>query len=420
MKTKSSVFMLISTVFFISCQISKTNDNYDLNTAYQIADQEAEAISPDFIKQNNLFASRMFKAVASAETGKNLMISPLSISTALSMVMNGASGDNLVQMKNVLGYSEIDPATVNQQYSHLIASLESADKDISLYSADSIWMKDSFAPRVYESFTKTLSDNYEAEAYTLDFSDPKSVDTINSWVRKNSMKKIDTILDEINSETVMYLINAIYFKGAWTTTFDSASTYDGAFTLTGGQEKQVKLMTFKENQELKFFTSEEGAVNGYTAVRLPYGRGKLAFYGFIPASGTVDEFIKNLPDPGFENLFSNLVTTEIPVILPRFKFGYEKSLNDTLKSLGMNRAFENGGLLNLASEGEGLFISDVKHKTFIEVNEQGTEAAAVTSVEIGETCIPTGFFAVKPFFFLIRDDRTGAVLFMGKVEDPSL
>jgi len=228
-------------------------------------------------------------------------------------------------------------------------------------------------------------------------------------------------IDKINPETVMYLINAIYFKASWTTSFDADSTYDGAFTLSDGTEKTVKLMSFKKNQEFKFFSSESDASKGYRAVRLPYGRDKFAFYAFIPETGTLDEFITALANSGFDSYFSNLTAKEITVVIPKFKFEYEKSLTDILKSLGMKKAFEPGGLLNLANDINDLAITDVKHKTYIEVDEEGTEAAAVTSVTIGTTSfMPDGFFGTKPFVFIIRDDRSGTILFIGKVEDPSL
>ena len=421
MKNIILIFLIVSLISSVSCREESTEaDDDTFKAAYESSDEHASAVSSGMVSANNNFAGRIFRSMSAGEPGKNIMISPLSISIALSMILNGASGENLVEMKDVLGFETMELAVINRQFSDLIASLESADKDMLLSIADSIWIRLSFEPRVYRSFLNVLQDYFDAESHALDFSDPASVDTINSWVSENTMGKIDKIIDKIPEETVMYLINAIYFKGTWTTTFDSELTYDGTFILKNGDTKSVRLMTFKNDQEFKFFSSEYGVENGYSAVRLPYGRDKVAFYGFIPSSGTLDDFIDNMVDSGLDNFFSNLTAMEIPVILPKFKFEYEKELNDILKSLGMTKAFAAGGLLNLAQDGENLVISKAKHKTFIEVNEAGTEAAAVTSIEVGETCAPDGFFAIKPFLFVIRDDRSGTILFIGKVEDPSL
>ncbi|HQB10669.1 MAG TPA: serpin family protein, partial [bacterium] len=306
------------------------------------------------------------------------------------------------------------------QFYELIQSLVEADKDLVLSIANSVWMDDLFEPRVKEAFLDALLESYEAEPFTIDFQADGAKDTINSWVSENTNGKIEKIIEEIGADTVMYLINAIYFKAAWTITFDKESTYDGQFTLSDESTKTVPMMTFKDAQDFDFYSSgwEDG---DYSVIRLPYGRGKFAFYGIIPNSGSIDEFISKMAENGLESYFKNLVETEeVPVIMPKFKFEYEKSLVDIFKTLGMEKAFAEGGFLNLADQGEGLYISDIKHKTFIEVNEEGTEAAAVTSVEVGETSMPAGFYGTRPFVFVIRDDRSGTILFIGKVEDPSV
>ena len=407
--------------FFVSCGGEDEKKEDPVTTLkYQAADEHAAAVSPDVVAANNDFAARIFKTMATAEPGKNLMISPLSIELALAMTMNGASGDNLTEMQTVLGFDDLTLAAIDAQFLHLIKSLEEADKDMVLAIANSIWMDDLFEPRVKTAFKEALLASFEAEPYTVDMADAATVDLINQWVSDNTNGKIEKIIDDINDDTVMFLINALYFKAAWTVTFDEERTYDGQFELTDGTQKTVKMMTFKEAQEFKFFSSGYGAAGGYSAVRLPYGRDKFAFYGFIPNDGTVDDFIGRMADEGLDGFFTNLVATEeVPVLLPRFKFAYEKSLNEILQALGMEQLFAPGGLLNMADDGGGLYVSEVKHKTYIEVNEQGTEAAAVTSVEVGETSVPEGFYGTKPFVFVIRDDRSGTILFMGKVEDPS-
>jgi len=414
------LFLCAALSFVIACGGDDPKEDPAVTLKYQAADDHAAAVSPEVVAANNDFAARIFKAMATAEPGKNLMISPLSIEIALAMTMNGASGGNLAEMRTVLGFDDQTLAAIDAQFLHLIKSLESADKDMVLAIANSVWMDELFEPRLKSAFKEALLNSFEAEPYTVDMADTATADLINQWVSDNTSGKIEKIIDDINADTVMFLINALYFKAAWTVTFDEDRTYDGQFELTDGTDKTVKMMTFKDAQDFKFFSSGYGAAGGYSAVRLPYGRDKFAFYGFVPNDGTVDEFIVRMADEGLDGFFSNLTEKkEVPVLLPKFKFAYEKSLNDILKGLGMEQLFVPGGLMNMAEPGDGLYVSEVKHKTYIEVNEQGTEAAAVTSVEVGDTAIPEGFYATKPFVFVIRDDRSGTILFMGKVEDPS-
>lgn len=423
-------FSLISVLFlvfflFTACGDDNKNDDNDnsdetseLEVKYQKADEYAADVSEDIVEANNEFAADIFSILS--EEGKNIMISPLSISIALAMVMNGASGENLEEMKDVMEFDEMTMEEVNAQFFNLINSLVDADKDLVLSIANSIWMDENFEPDVKEAFLSALEDSYLAEPYSLDFADAATPDTINDWVSDNTNGKIEKIVEKIGADTVMYLINAIYFKAAWTLTFDEKNTYEGTFTKSDETTITVDLMTFEESQEFEFYSSGYED-DDYSVVRLPYGREKFAFYGIIPnGNGTVEDLIDDMKEDGIDKYFENLEKGEVPVMLPKFKFEWEESLVEIFKSLGMEKAFVEGGFLNLAENGEGLYISDIKHKTFIEVNEEGTEAAAVTSVEFGNTAMPDGFYGTKPFVYIIRDDRSGTILFMGKVEDPTV
>ncbi len=391
---------------------------------YKKADGHAEKVSKDVVNANNDLGMKIFSRLAAGETGKNMMISPLSISIAMAMVTNGATGESLDEMKNVLGFGEMELPDVNEQFAQLIASLVEADKDLVLEIADSVWMDDVFAPDVKQDFVDVLTEFYDAAFFTEDFQDEATVGKINSWVSEKTHEKIDKVIDEIGPNTIMYLINAVYFKAAWTTSFNKESTYEGTFMLSGGSEGKADYMGFSYDQEVPDFysySSEWGDENGYSVVRLPYGRGVFAFYGIVPTydnKSNIDDFIAKIAENGFDSYISQLEERSFPVQLPKFKFAYDKSLVDVFKSLGMEKAFVDGALMNIASEPHAPFISDIYHKTFIDVNEEGTEAAAVTVVEVGENAMPSGFFATRPFVFVIRDDRTGSVLFIGKVENP--
>lgn len=391
---------------------------------YKKADGHAEKVSEDVVKANNDLGMKMFSRLAAGEAGKNMMISPLSISIAMAMVTNGATGENLDEMKEVLGFGEMELPDVNEQFAQLIASLVEADKDLVLEIADSVWMDDVFAPDVKQDFVDVLTEFYDAAFFTEDFQDEATVGKINSWVSEKTHEKIDKVIDEIGPNTIMYLINAVYFKAAWTTSFDKESTYEGTFMLSDGSEGKADYMGFSYDQEVPDFysySSDWGDENGYSVVRLPYGRGVFAFYGIVPTydnKSNIDDFIAKIAENGFDSYISQLEERSFPVQLPKYKFAYEKSLVDVFKSLGMEKAFAEGALMNIAEEPHAPFISDIYHKTFVEVNEEGTEAAAVTVVEVGENAMPSGFYANRPFVFVIRDDRTGSILFIGKVENP--
>ena len=387
---------------------------------YKKADEHAEKVSVDVVKANNDLGMKMFSKLAATEAGKNMMISPLSISIAMAMSTNGATGENLDEMKEVLGFGGMELADVNEQFMHLIASLVAADKDLALEIANSVWMREDFSLDVKAAFTDVLQDFYDAEVFAEGF----TAENINAWVSEKTHGKIEEIVKEIGANTVMYLINALYFKAAWTTAFNEENTREGIFTLSDGTETKADFMSFSEVEEAPDFfsySSEWSDKDGYAVIRIPYGRGVFAFYGIVPTyenRSNIDDFIAKMAENGFDHYTSELTEKGFPLELPKFKFEYSKSLVDIFKELGMEKAFVEGGFYNIAEAPHDPFISDILHKTFIEVNESGTEAAAVTAVEYGEKAMPGGFYANRPFVFVIRDDRTGSILFIGKVENP--
>ena len=391
---------------------------------YKKADDHAEQVSKDIVNANNDLGMKIFSKLAAGEAGKNMMISPLSISIAMAMVSNGASGDNIAEMKEVLGFGDMEFEYINAQFANLVQSLVEADKDLVLEIANSVWMDDEFAPDVKQDFINVLTEFYDAAFFTEDFQDEAAAGKINSWVSEKTHGKIDKIIEKIGPQAVMYLINALYFKAAWTTSFDKESTYEGAFMLSDGTEGKADYMDFaydQEKPEFYSYSSDWSDENGYSVVRIPYGRDVFAFYGIVPSYSNktnIDKFIEEIAENGLDSYISQLEKRTFPVRLPKYKFAYEKSLVEVFQSLGMEKAFVDGALMNIAGEPHAPFISDIYHKTFIEVNEEGTEAAAVTSVEVGDNAMPAGFYADRPFVFVIRDDRTKSVLFVGKVENP--
>lgn len=385
---------------------------------YKKADESADKVSEDVVKANNQLGVEIFKRLAKEEGAKNVMISPLSIAISMAMTANGAVDGTLTEMKDALGFGEMDLPDVNEQFAQLIASLVEADKDMVLEIADSIWMDDAFAPGVKEDFISVLEDYYSATLFTEDFADAATVGKINSWVSEKTHKKIDKLVKEIPQNTVMYLINAVYFKAGWTYPFNKDDTHKGTFTLSDGTFKETDYMHAGgfDAPELYFNINSE---DGYSVVRLPYGRGVFAFYGLV-RSGDIEDFISDIAENGIDSYLEEMrmISRGYELELPKFKFAYEKSLKDTFSTLGLELVF-NGGLENI-SDVEGLRVDEIFHKTFIEIDEEGTEAAAYTYVDPEAGGDPYGFFGTHPFVFLIRDDRTGSILFIGKVEDPTV
>ena len=358
---------------------------------------------------NTRFGFKLLSDVQSRELGTNIFISPLSISIALTMTYNGAVGETQLAMAEVLEIEGLDRDSVNRSNAALRESLENRGSEVQLSIANSIWGRQGveFNP----DFLNRNREFFGAEITALDFGAPEAPETINGWVDTNTMGKVKKIVQRIDPRTLIMLINAIYFKGSWQEEFDKSRTRDGIFRLSDGSEKQVPMMT--REGAYPYFRGET-----FEAASLPYGDGNVNMYIFLPDRGTnLDEFLGVLNSENWSNWLPQFRegTDDSMMILPRFKLEYEVQLNDTLKALGMDIAF--GGGADFSGMGPSLFISEVRHKAFVEVNEEGTEAAAVTVV-VGVESEPPSFIVDRPFFFAIYDDKTKSMLFMGIVVEP--
>lgn len=395
--------------------------------AYSLADAHADAVSEEIVGANTRLGLNIFEKLAIGQK-ENIMISPLSISIAMAMTANGTENEALAEMKEVLGYSEMELPAVNEQFEELIASLVSADKDLVLEIANSIWLDESISEDVREEFVTVLTESYDSELFTTDFGDTETVGLINSWVAEKTHGKIDKIIKSIDPLTVMHLINAIYFKAAWSKAFDKESTFTDKFFMADGTEATADYMSFKyyENPEEVRYGDYVIAGQNVAGVKIPYGRGAFAFYAYVANPDfdtpndevlTVDEIIGNFVEKGFAEYMPSMTRASYKLHLPKFKFEYEKSLAEIFKSLGLEKVFDAGGM---SAAAPALYVSEITHKTYIDVNEDGTEAAAVMDVGAdmaGGENFP-GFYGRRPFFFVIRDERNGSILFMGKVEKP--
>lgn len=364
------------------------------------------------ITADNAFGFDLYARLSSAaKPGTNLMISPLSVSQALSMTLNGAAGDTKIAMEQALKVSGYDLTELNELNKALVTALVAHDPQVVISVANSIWYRQEYT--IKSDFVSRNQTWYNAEVRPVDFNDSGCKDLINNWVSDKTNKKITEIIDQINPESFMFLINAIYFKGTWKDEFDKKKTSKQAFYLEDKTEMQVDMM--HQKMDLNAFDNET-----FASVELPYGKGNWRMFLFLPSNGkTLSDVEKQLTPENWQSWLSQYDTLrEVQFSMPRFTFAYEQSLKDALSAMGMEIAFtDKADLSGILPEG-GLLITDVKHKTFIEVNEEGTEAAAVTSVEVGVTSIGNFISFNKPFLFAIAEKTTGSILFIGRLMKP--
>ena len=366
------------------------------------------------IQQSNEFAFDLLKKTLEEEKeNPNVLLSPLSVSMALSMTWNGAVGETQNEMGETLNLSGLTSDEFNEYNQTLQKELLAVDPSTRLKLANSIWYRQDLP--IKQSFLDINRDYYQAEIKGLDFTHPEAVKTINNWCAHKTEQLIPEIIDRIPGDAVMYLINAVYFKGTWRQPFNKENTYSGNFTAEKGTGKQVKMM---KQQSVFNYTWDEDAAY----LDMPYGNNAFSMTVILPQEGkTVEEVLDNLSSEKVTSLLKDMKDFNVEVHLPRFKIEYNILLNMPLQHMGMKLAFGKDADFSSMADAP-LCISRVIHKTFAEVNEEGTEAAAATAVEIFFTSpggVPsyTPFVVNKPFIFLIREKSTGVILFLGKMGD---
>ena len=371
-------------------------------------------VDSKLVDANTKFGFKLFQEVLKQDSNKNVFVSPTSIAIALSMTYNGASGETQQGMAKALELQGISLQDINQANETLKSSLEKADPDVQLSIANSLWAKQGtpFKPE----FLQRNQQFYKAKVTELNFANPDAAKTINGWVQENTRGKIDQIVNQIQPEDVLFLINAVYFKGNWSKQFDKSQTAERPFYLSNSSQKQHPMMS--QSGKYRYYENDS-----FQAVSLPYGKGRLSLYVFLPKKDTnLVTFQQQLSLENWQQWMNQFQMRSGSLQLPRFKFDYNIQLNSALKALGMESAFNAGAnFSNMTSA--SVAIDQVKHKTFVEVNEEGTEAAAATSVGVMLTSaqMPTEPFQMvvdRPFFCAIRDNQTGTLLFMGSIKEP--
>ena len=395
---------------FICCSSDLNNMDDDNEPNLRNLSQEELSLATS----SNSFVLELFKELV-REDNDNLFFSPLSVQYALSMTLNGAGSETFDQIKATLKCDDLNEHEINEAYQSLTEFLLNVDKKVLLSIANSIWYEQKLTAE--EAFKNAMKAYYDAEIAALDFKSPESVNTINRWVNSKTNGLIEKLIDSIPADAVMYLINAIYFKAEWKYKFDEEVTKDGPFFLENGNEINTLLM-YSDDVTVNYHKTTSAEV-----IDIPYGNGQYSMTILLPLEGKITKDILELLDENtLQEWINNTTSTEVELVMPKFKIEYKALLNDALSKMGMEIAFtDRADFTRLFVEKYGLMISRVIHKAVIEVNEEGTEAAAVTGVEVSLTSLPPEKLMLiinRPFLFFIREKHSGSVLFAGKLMDP--
>lgn len=362
------------------------------------------------VDEENSFAFDFLQETLSTTEEDNVFISPLSVSIAMGMTWNGANGATKEEIKQALKHQGLTDEQINRYYQILLNNLPNLDKKTKLILANSIWYKKDFP--ILKDFLDKNNVYFNAKVQGLDFSKSESLDIINNWCAEKTNNLIKKPLDQISDNSIAFLINAIYFKGLWKNKFDSKHTQEATFTAEDNTSTTVDMMNQTESFD---YTEDDDA----QYIDLPYGNGAFSMLVILPKQGKkINDIAPNLTKTKWKSIISSLNTESIALQLPRFKVQNKMQLNPILVKLGIEKAFlpEQADFSGISSDAQ-LYISRVIHQTYCEVNEEGTEAAAVTIVDVAVTSIPIfkEFRANKPFLFLIREKSTGIIVFAGKI-----
>jgi len=370
------------------------------------------ALEKEVLSTSSDFGIRLFKELIGTEAEKNVFISPLSVSLALGMTLNGAAGQTEADMRDVLGFSGMGSSQINEAYRQLTDRLKGMDPGVVLEIANSLWARLGF--EVEKPFIEANRSYFDALARTLDFGLPSAKDTINGWIETKTHGRVQHMVERIGRDDVLFIVDAVFFKGIWTVRFDESLTRNGSFIQTGGTALACPMMHLET--DLPYLETDE-----FQAVDLDYGSGHFSMTVLLPKEGvSVDALASMLTSETWADWTGRFTPTNGALTLPKFKTEYGTDLKQALIRLGMGVAFTGGADFTRISRTGGLFIGQVLHKAFVDVNEEGTEAAAATVVVILRGP-PSGFqmAVTRPFLFAIREKETGAVLFIGKIVDPT-
>jgi serpin B len=378
------------------------------------AEIEDVDLKEDFLKATADFSVELFKNAYSK--GENSLVSPTSVYLALGMTANGAAGNTAGEFEALLGKNEINIKDLNAYYYSLANKLTKVESG-KVSIANSIWYRDDESIDVKKEFLQANADYYKAAAYKADFSSPRTVDDINNWVKGNTGGLIDRIVNEIDRESLMYLINAVYFEDKWEKAYEKTSILEYEFNLADGTTKLAEFMHSEEQGFIKD-TDAQGFIK-------PYKNGRYSFVALLPNEDIkIDEYIKSLSGDKFINLIKNRSNESVSAAIPKFTAEYDVELSEPLQQMGLLQCFNeaNADFTNMGTSKNGnIFVDEVLHKTYISVDDVGTKAAAVTKVGLktAGNVILQSVVLDRPFIYAIVDNETNLPLFIGTVYNPN-
>ncbi|HHV39777.1 MAG: serpin family protein [Bacteroidales bacterium] len=410
MKSLSGLLLMVVLSGFSTFSCSK----WDRNDSIDRQDIVLTKAQQDVLDRSQVFAIDFFKEMGKEQEKGNLFVSPLSLSLALSAVTNGAEGSTQEQMKAVLGFQDFSLEQMNGFYKKLIPALQKADRQVTLHSANAVWIEKAFP--VKKPFLDALQHYYKASVNKLDFRDGKAPGIINKWCKDNTNGMIPEIIDRVDPSYKLFYTNALYFKGDWKSTFDKKHSQEGLFRNGTGQASEVVFM--EQTQTFPYYEEDRVAL-----AEFPYGNEAFSMVIALPAEGvTAEECLQSLTLEKWHSWMESLSPVELHVRMPRFELEYdsEDMMIPVLSRMGMDIAFD-GSRADFSNISDiPLFIDLIKQNARIKVDEKGTEAAAVTIIGVRYTSIgpaPVPFYIDRPFILFIKEKSTGTLLFTGLVRE---
>jgi len=401
------IFLFVAVTTLLNCTRNFTTNEQNPSP------RQANFQEQKLITVSNNFGFKLFPKITAAKKDSNIFISPLSISLALSMACNGAVGPTADAIRQTIGFEGLTMSEINQNSQSLVSLLTGLDPAVKFNAANSVWNRFDF--KLEPVFVTTLKKYYNAEVTALDFAGNTNacIDIINNWVSDKTEGKIDEIIADIHPNTILFLINALYFKADWNLQFDPDKTADADFFLAAGSTIRHPMMNITSNFE--YFDAED-----FQAIDLKYGNKRFSMTIFLPKPNrTLTNFLSECTAENWQVWLNNFTSHEVALTLPKFTIEFDIELKKILSTLGMEIAFTNEADFSRINALRDIYISKVKHKTFIELDEEGTEAAAVTLVEFREKSTGTAVTLNRPFMFIIRDHHADTIMFMGIMANPA-
>ena len=398
---KKILFALLVLALVGSCK----NTNEPIEKAQTM---ELTQVQKTKASQDNNFAFELMKQTMANSDESNVFISPLSVSIALGMTWNGAVGNTKTEMEKTLNMSGMSVKEINEYYKLMQSTLPDLDPKTKLSIANSIWYRNNFTAK--SDFLKANIDYFDAEISPLDFNKQEAVDIINGWCSEKTNGLIPKVIEKIEAEQLMFLINAVYFKGIWVRQFKKEDTREADFTNEKNAKVKVNMMNITDT-----FAYAEDDFAQY--LEMPYGNKAFSMTVILPKSQPATTDFSGLTTERFNKAVEKLANEKVVVMLPRFKVKNKFQLKPMLQAMGMQKAFTTGAEFDGIFDVKPLYIGFVQHDTYVEVTEEGTEAAAVTTVGMTTTSLPNYpyFIVNKPFAFVIKENSSGIILFMGKI-----